>query len=482
MPERFAVETLHTDVCVIGGGPAGSALATRLKQLGYSVVVLEKHRFPRAHIGESLVNGVLPLLDVLGIRQEVESAGFLRPTGAIVRWSGRAERRESFGEPGFQVERGLFDELLLQASGKAGALLLQPACAFKIERRGEQSWRVMVRCETGIKSIEARFVADATGRAGFPSGLKHQAAAKTLALYAYWRGAQFDGPETRIDVFDDGWYWGAPLPSGQFNATVFVDAGACRKGFIEAASLDAFYDSLIARSELLAPCMTGARRGPVRVCDATPFYRDVPATADSIKVGEAAFSIDPLSSQGVQVAIGSALHAASVIHTSLKRPANAPLALEFYRMRLFESVALHTQSATNFYREVARTRPNEFWHKRAVRAAVADDAENYPARQKPPAPTILTKVQLSPDVSFKTTPAIRGDYIEPSTSITFKDARRAITFLDGVEVAPLVAMIERPVTIEHLVTRWTEHVSADRARTLIRWLWETGVLCPAPSA
>lgn len=478
MAESVAVETIHTDVCVIGGGPAGSALACRLKQLGYSVVILEKQTFPRAHVGESLTSGVLPLLDVLGIRREVENAGFLRPEGAIVRWSGRAERRESPGEPGFQVERGLFDELLLQAAKRAGALILQPARAVKIERDGEGAWRVTARCEACIKSINARFVADATGRAGMQPGRKHLAAAKTLALYAYWQNVRLDGPETRIDVFDDGWYWGAPLPSGRFNAAVFVDASFCRRGLMRAGSLDAFYESLIALSLLLSPCMTGTRLGSVRVCDATPFHADVPVTSDTVRVGEAAFSIDPLSSQGVQVAIGSALHAASVIHTILKRPLDAPLALEFYRMRLCESVALHARAAATFYQDVARTRPNEFWHQRA--AAVAESAWNYPERPRHPTPTFLTKVQLSPDVSFKTTPAIRGDYIEPSTAITFPDARRAVTFLDGIEVAPLVAMIERPVTVEHLVSRWTQHIAPDRAQTILRWLWETGVIFPAP--
>jgi flavin-dependent dehydrogenase len=480
MPEHASEATIHTEVCIVGGGPSGSALALRLRQLGYSVAVVEKQAFPRAHVGESLVGGVLPLLDVLCIRREIESAGFLRPKGAIVRWAGVAERRETPGEPGFQVDRGLFDKLLLHAAKKAGALVLQPAHATKIERCGAHAWRVTVRCETGIKRIEARFVADATGRAGLARARHHQSAVKTLALYAYWRGARFDGAETRIDVFDDGWYWGAPLPSGEFNGAVFIDASVCRKGLAQAGSLNAFYDSLLARSELLAPVMQGARLGPVRACDATPFYRDVPATADSIKVGEAAFSIDPLSSQGVQVAIGSALHAAAVIHTILKRPVATSLALEFYRMRLLESVSLHARAASVFYQDVARTRPGEFWQKRAVVAA--NNTENPPARPARPAPTLLTKVQLAPDVNFRTAPAIRGDYIEPSTAITFPDARRPITFLDGIEVAPLVAMIQRPATVEHIVRTWTQHIPLDRAQTIIRWLWETGVICSAPMA
>ena len=95
MPEPSDGSTLKTEVCVIGGGPAGSALARRLRQLGHSVVIVEKRAFPRPHIGESLVGDVLPLLDVLGVRSQIESAGFLRPEGMFVRWAGGVERRQT---------------------------------------------------------------------------------------------------------------------------------------------------------------------------------------------------------------------------------------------------------------------------------------------------------------------------------------------------------------------------------------------------
>src|SRR5215472_17353309 len=125
---------LNTDICVIGGGPAGSAIANRLTSIGYSVVVVEKRTFPRAHIGESLAPGVLPLFDVLGVRERIEQQGFLRPESALVHWP-PFHGFKSFGSvPGFQVDRSRFDDVLLQAAKDAGVQIMQGARLTGVER------------------------------------------------------------------------------------------------------------------------------------------------------------------------------------------------------------------------------------------------------------------------------------------------------------------------------------------------------------
>src|SRR5262245_31219449 len=98
------------DVCVIGGGPAGAALAIRLAQLGHRCVVIER-RDSHANgewftgRGETLVPGALPLLDALGVRRTVESAGFLRSSRTLVAWSDPPAWSERLPQPGFQVDR-----------------------------------------------------------------------------------------------------------------------------------------------------------------------------------------------------------------------------------------------------------------------------------------------------------------------------------------------------------------------------------------
>jgi flavin-dependent dehydrogenase len=466
---------IKTDICILGGGPSGSTLANRLRQLGYSVVIVEKLAFPRPHIGESLLGSILPLFDLLGVSNEIAKADFLRPKSTIVRWSNQTQRKESPNEPGFQVERARFDHILLRAAQRLGAVVLQPARALSMQQHENGSWRLIVRCSESDLEIECNWVADATGRTGnVACSQRRRLFEKTLALYAYWRDVPLASSETRIDFGDDEWYWGAPLPGNMFNATVFVDASEYRKRVKKAGGIDALYETLIPKSKLLGHCVRGLRIGPVKGCDATPFYDDQPATTNKIKVGEAAFSIDPLSSQGIQVAMGSGIHAAAVIHTIVQRPSQTELALEFYRMRQLESVTLHANSAAMFYREIARCNSSEFWHRRAalthgLRRNKVEELERSPL-------TTGMEIKLAPEVQFKTLPTLQGDFIVRSRAVTFPALNSPLAFLNDVEVAPLLAMIENPLNVHDLLSKWEQQLPMNRGMAVLQWLWERGVI------
>ena len=475
---RAVDSTVRADVLVAGGGPSGAVLARRLAQLGHSVVIAECEPFPRPHVGESLGPGVLPLLDVLGIRRAIEGAGFLRPTSAIVSWAGPAERRPIPGAPGFQVDRSRFDHIVLASAAEAGARLLQPARVLAARRIGRGHWLATLRSGDGRVAVECRFIADATGRRGLLGGTKRRSGAKTVAMFAYWAGVPCDGPETRVEAGDEAWYWGAPLPDGQWNAAVFVDPSRYRDGARRAGGRDRYYESVLDRSALLRDWRRGRRISAVHVGDATQRFDEIPATMDAIKVGEASFAIDPLSSQGVQAAIGSALHAAAVIHTVARRPDDAALALAFYRTRQRDSVELHSVAAAAFYAEAATRRSGDFWTARAPVAGAGERASSPPRRPRPGA---SARIGLAAGTRLEVVPTVRDAFIVAIKAVVPPGSRRPVALVDGIAVGPLAEMLQPGMTVERVLDAWSAAIPYERAVRTLGWLWDAGVVCDAAS-
>ncbi|HXH63279.1 MAG TPA: tryptophan 7-halogenase, partial [Gemmatimonadales bacterium] len=208
------------DVLVVGGGPAGSAAALRLAMLGCSVLLVERSAFPRPHVGESLSPGVWVHFDRLDISERIEGAGFRRSFDTLLRWDGETSRVRA-GRPSLIVDRARFDALMLDAARKAGAEVAQPASAEQVDAI-DGGWRV--RLSDG-RTAEARFLVDASGRAGFSRRARRFTAGRLIAWHARWRVGN-PPAETLVERCGDRWLWGTTLPDGTFSAMTFGSESA----------------------------------------------------------------------------------------------------------------------------------------------------------------------------------------------------------------------------------------------------------------
>ena len=217
------------DVLVIGGGPSGSTVATLLAERGRDVVLIEKERHPRFHIGESLLPLNIPLFERLGVAKEIEAIGMPKYGAEFVSpWHDKpvhvdfANAWDKSFPSTYQVRRSEFDEVLFRNAARKGAKTIE-ACrviAVDFDREGAI---VTARQEDGAdRRWRTRFVADASGRDTFLAnrmGIKRRIRQNnTAALFAHFSGAQrLPGKiEGNISLFwfEHGWFWFIPLADG----------------------------------------------------------------------------------------------------------------------------------------------------------------------------------------------------------------------------------------------------------------------------
>jgi flavin-dependent dehydrogenase len=333
------------DVAVIGGGPAGSTVATLLADRGYRVRVLEKARHPRFHIGESLLPANLRLFEQLGIADEVRAIGMVKLAAEFVSpQHGDRMQRFMFADAwdksmpsAYQVRRSELDEILLRNAVKHGAQLSECCRVRDVAFAADHSSATLsAEHDDGrIEKIETRFVVDASGR---DTLLANQFKTKrrndrhnSSALYAHFRGARRNGGENEGNItifwFEHGWFWFIPLADGttSIGAVVWPAYLKQRK---KGVSVEAFFLDTIALCPPLAERLKDA--GLTSEVHATGNYSytgDMTHGRNFLLLGDAFAFIDPVFSSGVMLAMQSAFAGAQAIDRVLADPAKAQAAL-----------------------------------------------------------------------------------------------------------------------------------------------------------
>jgi hypothetical protein len=250
---------------------------------------------------------------------------------------------------------------------------------------------------------------------------------------------------------------------------VFVDP--TRLGRKSGIGIGDLYLELLQASTLLSVCLDGRQVTSVQACLAGASRVLDPIGDDWLKIGEAAISLDPLSSQGVQNAIVSGLQGAAIVNTLLAYPDSRDAAMAFCRDRLLENATQHTRMAAKLYRRQAGTTPSSFWIARTP----GDESGSRLLAQPSASLSLDAMVRLNPLATWQLTPALIDDRIRWQSALQLP-GNRPMVWLDGVD---LYEILQRPfdiVRFRDLLDSWSAAIGSDRAIRILYWLYEQGVI------
>jgi flavin-dependent dehydrogenase len=351
VPASVAAGIRRCDILIIGGGPAGSTAAILLAQRGYRVVVLEKARHPRFHIGESLLPANMPLFKRLGVEAQVRAIGMEKWAAEFTSpWDGRHQEFE-FGRAwdkslplAYQVRRSQFDEILIRRAAAQGALVIEGCRARDVEflDDGRLAKVQAVHDDGRTEAWEAGHLIDASGRDTF-LGTKLKAKRRnkkhnSAAMYAHFGGARRETGKREGNIsiywFDHGWFWFIPLADGATSVGAVVWPPYMKT---RSVGLREFFLSTIALCPPLADRLRAAElQSEVEATGNYSYACDHSLGPNYFLVGDAYAFIDPVFSTGVMLAMTSAAAAAETIDACRTHPAGAAKA----RMR-FDRLMRH---------------------------------------------------------------------------------------------------------------------------------------------
>jgi len=332
-PHMLPTRELETEVLVVGGGPAGSTTATFLARRGRRVLLLERENHPRFHIGESLLPANLPILERLGVLDEVARIGVLKRGADFPAENAagfnvfRFDRALGDTPPyAFQVKREEFDLLLFRHARSQGVDARDGVRVREVEFRGKEVVAIAEAGDGSVLRIRAGYLVDATGRdalLGRRLGLRrkhprHQSA----ALFAHFRGvrprAGEDAGNISIYVHEHGWAWMIPLREGIFSVGIVATPELFKdRKEPPAAFLRRVLDSIPEPRER----MVGAElAGNLHATGNYSYLCDRIAGHRWIMAGDAGAFVDPIFSTGVYLAMRSGEQAAAVVDRCLREP------------------------------------------------------------------------------------------------------------------------------------------------------------------
>jgi flavin-dependent dehydrogenase len=321
------------DAIVMGGGPAGSTTAAMLAQKGRKVLLLEREKFPRYHIGESLIPYTYFPLQRIGMIEKLKASHFPKKYSVqFVSSSGRRsvpfyffEHFDSEAAVTWQVLRSEFDQLLLDNAREKGADVREETTVRELLRDNSAVSGVRAVSKSGeTLEFRAPMTVDATGRDAFSvtrNGWKvRDPQLNKIAIWTYYKGAQRDsgvdeGATTVAYVPEKGWFWYIPLPDDVVSVGVVAEQSYLYRDTRDLAAI--FQREIKNNGWIEQHLAAGQQFGPYRVTGEYSYRSRYCATDGLLLAGDAFAFLDPVFSSGVFLALRSGEMAAEAVDAAL---------------------------------------------------------------------------------------------------------------------------------------------------------------------
>lgn len=323
------------EVFIIGGGPAGSTAGAWLGNRGRATLLCEKEKFPRFHIGESLLPYGNRILQEIGVWEKIEAAGFVKKYGAEFTLPDRSRIvRNVFSEglvknldQTYQVERSRFDKILLDHAEESGCRVQQRTQVISTTK-SEEGWSIVTKdLDTGEEqTVFARWIIDAGGRnclMGRKLSFKkeHIPYPGRFAVFNHFKGFKRargkEGGDTLVLRLKDAWFWGIPISESTMSVGVVAQKGTRQSGRESRAE---FFWKKVHESSFLTDALSEAvPLEDFRIESDYCFSFESFARDQVLLAGDAASFIDPVFSSGVYLALESGLLAAKTVQKEINR-------------------------------------------------------------------------------------------------------------------------------------------------------------------